>query len=201
MPEVRKTTLHLIIYNMKVYQFMADGFEDIEALIPLDVMRRGGTDFVTVSINGSREVTSAHGVTIKTDMTFEEACFDDAGLLMLPGGMPGAENLNNHEGVRKAILAQAEKGKLVSAICAAPMVLGSLGLLKGKRATCYPGFETYLEGAEYTGELCTTDGNIITGEGPAAALPYAYTLLGMLTDNSTANTIADGMRFLHLMKG
>jgi len=184
----------------RVYQFMADGFEDIEALIPLDIMRRAGTDFVTVSITGSREVTSAHGVTMMTDITFDEGCFDDADLLMLPGGMPGAENLNNHEGVREAVALQAGKGKPVAAICAAPMVLGGLGLLKGRRATCYPGFEKYLGGAEYTGELCTVDGNIVTGEGPAAALPYAYTLLAMLTDKGTADGIADGMRYLHLME-
>lgn len=186
---------------MKVYQFFADGFEDIEALIPLDIMRRGGVEFITVSINGSEEVTSAHGVTIKTDMTFEKGNFDDADLLMLPGGMPGAENLNRHEGVKKAILAQAGRGKLVAAICAAPMVLGGLGLLDGRRATCYPGFEQYLKGAEYTGELYTVDGNIVTGEGPAAALPYAYKLLSMLKDSNTADGIADGMRYLHLMEG
>ncbi len=180
---------------------MADGFEDIEALIPLDIMRRGGVEFTTVSITGSRDVTSAHGVTIKTDMTFEEGNFDDADLLMLPGGMPGAENLNMHEGVRKAVIAQAEKGKLVAAICAAPMVLGGLGLLNGRRATCYPGFEKYLEGAEYTGGLYTVDGNIVTGEGPAAALPYAYKLLSMLKDGDTADGIAEGMRFRHLMEG
>ena len=185
---------------IKVYQFRADGFEDIEALIPLDVMRRGGVEFTTVSITGSRDVTSAHGVTVKADTTFDKACFDDADLLMLPGGMPGAENLNNHDGVKKAILAQAGKGKLVAAICAAPMVLGGLGLLKGRRATCYPGFELYLEGAEYTGDLYTVDGNIVTGEGPAAALPYAYTLLSILKDADTADGIANGMRYLHLME-
>lgn len=184
----------------KVYQFMADGFEDIEALIPLDIMRRGGVEFQTVSITGSKDVTSAHGVTVMTDMTFDEACLDDADLLMLPGGMPGAENLNNHEGVKKALVQQVEKGRLVAAICAAPMVPGGLGLLKGKRATCYPGFEGYLEGAEYTAELCTVDGNIVTGEGPAAALPYAYTLLSMLTDKETAAAVAGGMRYTHLME-
>lgn len=184
----------------KVYQFMADGFEDIEALIPLDIMRRGGTDFRTVSITDSNEVTSAHGVTIKTDMTFSEACLDDVDLLMLPGGMPGAENLNNHEGVKNALMRHAEKGKLIAAICAAPMVLGGLGLLKGRRATCYPGFEQYLEGAEYTAELYSVDGNIVTGEGPAAALPYAYTLLSMLADKDTADGIAAGMRYVHLME-
>ena len=167
----------------KVYQFMADGFEDIEALIPLDVMRRGGVDFKTVSITGSLLVESAHGVTMTADMLFEDADFSDADILMLPGGLPGATNLNDHEGVREAMKRQAESGGIVAAICAAPMVLGGIGVLKGKRATCYPGFETYLEGAEYTAELCTVDGNVVTGEGPAAAFPYAYTLLSYRQGN------------------
>ena len=186
----------------KVYQFMANGFEDIEALIPVDVLRRGGVDIQTVSIYDDRVVESAHGVKIETDLTFEEAAadLDDADLLMLPGGMPGATNLNGYEGVKKALLAQFEKGKMVAAICAAPLVLGGLGILKGKRATCYPGFEQTLEGADYTGDLWTIDGNVITGEGPAAAFPYAYSLLALLVSEETARDVAEGMRYLHLME-
>ena len=185
----------------KVFQFMANGFEDIEALIPVDVLRRGGVDIKTVSIYDTNIVESAHGVQMVTDLTFEEAepLLKDADLLMLPGGMPGATNLNEHEGLRKALVTQAEAGKMVSAICAAPLVLGGLGLLKGKRATCYPGFEQTLEGAEYTEDLWTMDGNIITGEGPAAALPYAYSILALLTTEETAREVAEGMRYLHLM--
>lgn len=184
----------------KVYEFLANGFEDIEALIPLDVLRRGGVEVKTVSITGSEFVESAHGVSIKADIMFDDADFDDADLLFLPGGMPGAANLNEHEGVRNAIMAQNAKGGMIAAICAAPMILGGLGLLNGKRATCYPGFEQYLTGAEYTHELCTVDGNITTGEGPAAAFPFAYTLLAALTDKETAEGIAGGMRYLHLME-
>ncbi len=188
--------------NMKkVYMFLANGFEDVEALIPLDVLRRGGVDVKTVSITGSLVAESAHGVRVEADLMFETADVEDADLLMLPGGMPGASNLNDHEGVKEALLAQAQAGKLVSAICAAPLVLGGLGLLKGKRATCYPGFEETLTGAEYTAELVTVDGNIVTGEGPAAAFPYAYTLLAMLTDEQTARGVAEGMRYVHLMEG
>ena len=156
----------------KVYEFLATGFEDIEAL---------------------------HGVKIEADMLIEDADFGDADLLMLPGGLPGATNLNAHAGVRKALVEHNVRGKMIGAICAAPMVLGGLGMLEGKRATCYPGFEKYLEGAEYTNELCTVDGNITTGEGPAAALPYAYKLLAALTDAKTADGIADGMMYKHLM--
>lgn len=184
----------------KVYEFLATGFEDIEALIPLDIMRRGGVDFKTVSITGSKAVETSHGVTITADLLFEEADFSDADLLMLPGGLPGATNLNGHDGLKKLLLEHAGKGKMVGAICAAPMVLGGLGLLKGKRATCYPGFEKYLDGAEYTAELYTRDGNITTGEGPAATLPYAYALLGELAGEQTADQIATGMMYKHLME-
>ena len=139
--------------NMKkVYMFLANGFEDVEALIPLDVLRRGGVDVKTVSITGSLVAESAHGVRVEADLMFETADVEDADLLMLPGGMPGASNLNDHEGVKEALLAQAQAGKLVSAICAAPLVLGGLGLLKGKRATCYPGFEKTLTDAKTNAE-------------------------------------------------
>jgi len=177
----------------KAYQFMADGFEDIEALAPVDILRRGGVDIKTVSITGSREVTSAHGVTILADITFEEANLDDADLLMLPGGMPGAANLRDHRALGEALTEQAQCGGMVSAICAAPMVLGTLGLLRGKRATCYPGFEDFLEGAQPTGAMCTVDGNITTGKGPGAALEYGYTLLAQLTNEQTAREVAEGM--------
>lgn len=183
----------------KVYEFLATGFEDIEALIPLDIMRRAGVDFKTVSITGDLYVESAHGVSIKADMLIEDADMSDADLIMLPGGLPGATNLNAHNGVKKAIIEQNARGKMIGAICAAPMVLGGIGLLQGRRATCYPGFEKFLEGAEYTHELCTVDGNITTGEGPAAALPYAYTLLAVLTDRQTADQVAEGMMYKHLM--
>ncbi|KIP58756.1 thiamine biosynthesis protein ThiJ [Prevotella pectinovora] len=184
----------------KAYMFLANGSEEIESLIPVDVFRRGGVEIKTVSITGSELVEMAHGVTVKADLKFEDAKLEDADLLMLPGGLPGATNLNDHEGVRNAVLSQYEKGKLVAAICAAPMVFGSLGIVKGRRATCYPGFEKYLDGAEYTHELCTVDGNVVTGEGPAATFPYAYTLLEMLTTKQTAESVAEGMMYLHLMK-
>jgi 4-methyl-5(b-hydroxyethyl)-thiazole monophosphate biosynthesis len=185
----------------KVYVFLANGFEDIEALIPVDVLRRGGVEVVTVSVvKGSQVVETAHRVRIEADKLFADCDFSDADLLMLPGGMPGASNLNNHEGVRQALLKQHAAGKRVAAICAAPLVLGGLGILRGKRATCYPGFEQTLEGATYTGELCTVDGNVTTGEGPAAAFPFAYSLLAQLKDEQTAQQIAVGMRYAHLME-
>lgn len=184
----------------KVYVFLANGFEDVEALIPVDVLRRGGVEVVTVSCSGSsRMVETAHGVKIEADRLFDECDLQDADLLLLPGGMPGANNLNAHEGVRKALLQQHAAGRRVAAICAAPLVLGGLGILRGRRATCYPGFEQTLEGATYTGELCTVDGNVTTGEGPAAAFPFAYALLSQLVSEECAQQIAEGMRYAHLM--
>ena len=184
----------------KVYVFLADGFEDIEALAPIDILRRGEIDVVTVSINRDEFVTSAHGVTMKADTTFESAGdFADADLMLLPGGMPGAQNLNEHEGVRKTLLRQHEAGRRIGAICAAPMVLGSRGILQGRRATCYPGFENALLGAEYTAELVTVDGNITTGRGPAAALPYGYQLLSYFKGERVVEAMEQGMIYKQLL--
>lgn len=184
----------------KVYEFLANGFEDIEALAPVDILRRGGVDVKTVSITGTEWVESAHGVTVKADLTFEQAGdFSDADMLLLPGGMPGASNLNEHEGVRQALKRQHESGRRVGAICAAPMVLGSIGLLEEKKATCYPGFEKYLTGATYTAQLFQEDGNIITGEGPAASLPYAYRILSYFVSDDEVRAMQHGMMYAHLM--
>lgn len=185
----------------KVYVFLANGFEDVEALIPVDVLRRGGVEVVTVSVvDDSQVVESAHGVGIVADTMFADCDFGNADVLMLPGGMPGASNLYAHEGVRQAVLAQQDAGKKIAAICAAPaVVLAQLGVLDGRRATCYPGFEQLLTKAEYTADLVTVDGNITTAEGPAAAFPYAYELLGQLVSREVSDQIAEGMRFKHLM--
>lgn len=149
----------------KVYVFLAEGFEDVEALIPIDVWRRGGLDVVTVSITDFPMVQSAHGVSIEADTIFEQCDFSDADLLFLPGGMPGASNLYAHEGVCETIKNQHLSGHKVAAICASPaVVLAPLGVLDGKRATCYPGFEEALAKGHYTGALITVDGNVTTGE-------------------------------------
>ena len=184
----------------KVYVFLADGFEDVEALIPVDVLRRGGVEVVTVSITDFPLVQSAHGVNIEADVMFEQCDFSDADLLFLPGGMPGASNLFANKEVCKALVDQYAAGKKVAAICASPaVVLAPLGILDGKRATCYPGFEQALADATYTADLVTVDGNITTGEGPAAAFPFAYELLSQLVNKQTSDQIAEGMRFKHLM--
>jgi 4-methyl-5(b-hydroxyethyl)-thiazole monophosphate biosynthesis len=164
------------------------------------VLRRGGVDVTTVSISDFPLVRTAHGVNIEADIMFEEGDFSDADLLFLPGGMPGATNLFDHKGVCKAIVDQHAAGKKVAAICASPaVILAPLGILEGKRATCYPGFEQMLDGATYTADLVTVDGNVTTAEGPAAAFPFAYDLLAQLVDKKTSDQIAEGMRFKHLI--
>lgn len=183
----------------KVYEFLANGFEEIEGLAPVDILRRGGVGINTVSVTGSPFVETSHGVTVKADLVFEDVDFGDADMLMLPGGLPGATNLNAHDGVRRVLLEHGNKGKRIGAICAGPMVLGDLGLLKGKRATCSPGFEKYMEGAVYTRELFTVDGNIITGEGPAATLPYSYKILSFFVSEDVVDDLQVKMQYAHLM--
>lgn len=184
----------------KVYTFLAAGFEEIEALAPVDILRRGGVEVVTVSTGSSEMVESAHGVTIKADLKFDDVPgFDDADMLMLPGGMPGAANLKAHEGLCRLLVAHAAAGKRIGAICAAPMVLGTLGLLRGRRATCYPGFEQYLDGATYTASLVEEDGIFTTGEGPAAALPYGYHILSYFVGDDATRQMEQGMMYAHLM--
>ena len=182
----------------KVYEFLADGFEEVEALAPVDILRRGGVEVKMVSITGNNLVESSHGVAVKADLLFEDITdFSDADLLMLPGGMPGSKNLNEHDGVRNALKEQFEKGKRVAAICAAPLVLASVGLLK---ATIYPGMESYLgEDAEYTGALVQEDGNVTTGAGPAASFPYGYKLLSYFLPVEKVEEIQKGMIYDRLL--
>ncbi|MCF0165854.1 MAG: DJ-1/PfpI family protein, partial [Bacteroidales bacterium] len=158
-----------------VYVFLAEGFELIEAMIPVDVLRRAGLEVTTVSISSGLEVASANGVTVIADSLYSDNDYSKAELLLLPGGMPGAENLAAHKALCKELSVRHAKGGLIAAICASPaLVLAPLGILKGKRATCYPGFEGCLGESDYRADLVATDGNVITAEGPAAALPFAY---------------------------
>lgn len=182
----------------KVYEFLANGFEDIEALAPLDILRRGGVDVVTVSISGSEFVETAHGVTIKADALFDDVDLSDADMLLLPGGMPGAKNLDEHEGVCQALLNQDARQGLIAAICAAPMVLGHLGILNGKKGTCYPGFESHLTGADYTADHVTIDGHITTGRGPGAAMEFGYQLLSRFVPEEVVENLREGMIFSRL---
>ncbi len=177
----------------KVYVFFADGFEEIEALASVDVLRRAGLEVEMVSVTPDEIVTGAHGVSMFCDVNIVNCDFSDAELLLLPGGMPGAATLGESEPLRKALLRQAEAGKPLAAICAAPMVLGKLGLLRGKKATCYPGFEEHLEGADYTANLVEQEGNIITGKGPGAAIPFALAIVELLVGKQMRAELEAGM--------
>lgn len=185
----------------KVYEFLANGFEEIEGLAPVDILRRGGIDIKTVSITGNEFVETSHGVTLKADLKFEDIeDFSDVDMMMIPGGLPGSTNLNKHEGVRQALIAQHQAGKRVGAICAAPLVLASTGILDGKKATCYPGFERFFnDTTEYTGALYQEDGNVITGKGPAATLPYSYRILSYFVGEDAVKEMQDGMIYTDLM--
>lgn len=173
-----------------VYTFLAEGFEEVEALAVVDVLRRAGIETKMVSISGQYEVKSSHDVVIKADLLFEEADFDSPDVLFLPGGIPGTPNLAGHKGLIEKILEFNEKGKRLAAICAAPSIYGELGLLKGKTASCYPGYEDKLAGAEYRREKAITDGNITTGRGMGSAIELGLELVRLLISEDKAEDIA-----------
>ena len=174
-----------------MYVFLADGFEEIEALAPVDVMRRAGLAVTMVSVTGDLVVKGAHGIPVVADVTFDAVDYADAALFFLPGGLPGATNLEAHEGLGKLLVAKAAQGDVViSAICAAPLVLGHRGLLRGKRAVCYPGFEAELYGAEVLETGVVTDGNITTARGMGVALQFAEELVSLFAGKEIADRIS-----------
>lgn len=177
----------------KAFIFLAPGFEETEAIGTIDVLKRGGVDIKIVSVTGDAFVESAHGVGIKADIYLSDVKAEEADALILPGGMPGAENLKKDMTVRSLVDAMYAKGRLVAAICAAPMVLGDLGLLRNKKATCYPGFESEMTGAVATGQPVEQDGNIITGKGPAFAYRFGLAILAYLIGGDVAEEVAQGM--------
>ena len=174
----------------KVYVFLTTGFEEVEALATMDILRRGGVFLQSVSLTGDKMVTAAHQVTVAADILFEEAGFSDARMLILPGG---TVKINEHDGLKREILAFARQGKLLAAICAAPMVFGGLGLLKGKKATCYPGYEKYLTGAQVTDAPVVADGNITTGRAAGCTFEFALELLSQLMGKEAAGEVAKSM--------
>ncbi|MCD8091379.1 MAG: DJ-1/PfpI family protein [Bacteroides sp.] len=175
------------------YVFFADGFEEIEAFTCVDVMRRAGLNVEMVSVTPDEIVTGAHDVPVLCDCNVVNCDFFDADLVLLPGGMPGAATLDKCEELRKLLLRFAEEQKPIAAICAAPMVLGKLGLLKGKKATCYPDFEQYLEGADCTGAPVERDGNIVTGKSPAAAMEFALTIIDLILGKEKVQELKEAM--------
>jgi 4-methyl-5(b-hydroxyethyl)-thiazole monophosphate biosynthesis len=176
----------------RVCILLADGLEEIEAITLIDVLRRAELDVTTLGVT-SLEVTGAHGVRIGADALLSEAGDTPWDLVVLPGGMPGAEHLRDSEAVRALIHDQVEAGRPVAAICAAPIALAAAGVLEGRAATCYPGFDKQLGGARYTEQSVVVDGPVITSRGPGTALAFALHLVSELCGEQTASQLADGM--------
>lgn len=181
----------------KVYIFLADGFEEIEALTVVDLLRRAEIDINMVSITGNLQVEGAHSIKVLADILFEDLEFDYADLLVLPGGMPGTNRLMEHEGLDKLLRKFHKENKDIAAICAAPSVLGNKGILAGKRATSYPGFEDKLINSTVVNQDVVEDGNIVTSKGLGTAIDFSLAIIKRLTDENTAHEIADSIIYRH----
>ncbi len=178
--------------DKKTFVFLADGFEEIEALVTVDMLRRAGMDVVTVSINEGISVEGAHGVTVCADITADMVDDDEAGWLILPGGLPGATNLAACQRIADLLQSHDRRGGNIAAICASPaMVLAPLGLLSGHRATCYPGCE--VDGLVFTGSDVEVSGNIVTGKGPGLTMKFALAIIEKTLGKSKADEVAAGM--------
>lgn len=179
------------------FLFLAAGFEEVEALTAVDVLRRAGMNVQTVSITSALQVQGAHGITVNADLLYDNTLFNNPEWLILPGGMPGATNLYEFGPLQGLLHSQAESAEgRIAAICAAPaVVLGQLGLLKGQKATCYPGFEKYLHGAEVVDSPVVVSNKFVLGNGPANALSWALTIVEETMGEPAAAQVADGMLY------
>ena len=171
-----------------VYVLLADGFEEIEALTPVDMMRRAGIEVTTVGVTG-KTVTGSHKITVTADVTMDEVEGNTPELIMLPGGQPGTDNLDRESRVHAMIARVCDADGILAAICAAPKILGYSGYLCGKDATCFPGFEKYLIGAHKVDCKAVRDGNIITACGMGAAIPFGAEIISALRSRETADKI------------
>ncbi|MCC8060515.1 MAG: DJ-1/PfpI family protein [Clostridiales bacterium] len=180
----------------KVYAMIANGSEEVECLAVVDVLKRCGIEVSLVSAHEEREIVSSHGIRIQADEIASKAAFSDGDAIFLPGGIPGSEHLYNCAPLREALKKAHAEGRRIAAICAAPaVVLGRLGYLQGRRATCYPGFEKDLLGAEYTGEGVITDGNITTARGLGYALDLGLELGGLLVGRDVAAKVKSQIQY------
>jgi len=177
-----------------VYIMLAEGFEEIEALSVVDILRRGEVDAKTVSVYNTPMVCGAHGIEVKADIMFDDI-ENDIDAIVLPGGIPGTPNLQSNKNLEKLILDCAAKGIFVAAICAAPMILGELNLLENRVATCYPSFEKHLKGAILSEDRVCVDGKFITSRGAGTAHDFAFTLLKLLKNPEIKNKIREGMLY------
>ena len=176
-----------------IYVFLAEGFEEIEAITPIDMLRRCGLDVVTVGI-GSKNITGSHGITVNTDIEESNIILDDnIEMIILPGGMPGTLNLEASDYVQKAIDYCVDKNKYIAAICAAPSILGHKNLLQDKNATCYKGLENNLTGANIVFDDVAVDGNIITSRGAGTALPFSFALIKLLISEEKSEILRESI--------
>lgn len=173
--------------------FMADGCEEIEGLTVVDLVRRAGIEIEMISVNGKKSVTGSHKITFQTDIDKADADYTSYDGIVLPGGMPGTTHLMEDETVNRVIREFAFEGKLVAAICAAPSVLGNAGLLAGKTATCYPGVEGKLTGADFVTDPVAKDGNIITSRGLGTAIDFAAEIVAYLKDQEAAKSLKESI--------
>ncbi|MBN1821867.1 MAG: DJ-1/PfpI family protein [Prolixibacteraceae bacterium] len=172
---------------------LATGFEEIEAVSIIDILRRAGIPVKTISVTGNKEVIGSHEIPVIADKLFEEIDYSEVEMIILPGGMPGSKNLNAHEGLKQQIMNFHREGKPLGAICAAPMVFGELGILNNLDVTCFPGFENHLHGAIITEELLALSGNIITGKGAGVAIHFALKIVEMLKGKKLADSLKEKM--------
>lgn len=177
---------------MKVAVYFATGYEEVEALAVVDVLRRGGVDVSMVGVTG-KTVVSARQISINMDQTIDEVNHDEIDMMVLPGGIPGVDNLKVNETLVQNLKAFKKEGKWIAAICAGPSILGELGLLEGEKATCYPGYEEALVGATVVNERAVVSNKIITGKGAGAALEFGLTILSVIKGEEVANKVAKGM--------
>ena len=181
---------------MKVYIFIADGFEETEALVPWDILKRAGAQVKLVSVTSGTKATGAHGLSIDTDANIASLRDELPDLAVLPGGMPGMLNLKASAALKELLSECADAGKYIAAICASPAVLGAHGLLRSKRAVCFPGFESQLEGAYISHEPVCRDGNIITAKGMGVSFEFAFALVGALYGEAKAEEVKKGAQYI-----
>ena len=180
----------------KAVVFLADGFEEVEALTPIDMLRRAGVEVTTVSIKESLDINGSHNIVVEADKLFEDVNYEEIDMFILPGGGLGTENLENCDKLEKILIKANDDGKFISAICAAPRVLGKLGFLKGHKATCYPGNEKYLEGAEYDVDAgAVTDGRFVTARGMGTAIEFGSAVISQLLGEEKAREIEAQIQF------
>lgn len=178
---------------MMIYVFLAQGFEEIEAISVVDVLRRASCEVKTVAVGSDNFVVGANKIKVVADLKKEDMDLSKVSGVVLPGGMPGAVNLLNSPAVLNAIRHCYENKKLIAAICAAPMILGKLNLLEGKKATCYPGFEKELLNSKVSDERVCIDGNIITAKGPGVAVEFALKIVEYVVGKNEADVVKSSM--------